>query len=281
MTRTNLLKATLTATVALLALPAIALAHVEVEPEAPVQRGGYATLVFSVPNERPTASTVSISVKLPDDPVIAFVQAAVPEGWTMATTRRNLAQPTEIAGTMVSSVVDVVTWTATTAPIKAEDMQKFSVEMGPFPLTGDEVGFPAVQRYDTGEEVRWIEPPLANGDEPELPLPTVKLVDGTGSIQAIPASLAASASDGSGTSTVTSSDIPTVTSTAVSSDVPVVISSSPVTVVAVGGTSPTPVTVPSASKKDNGGVSGVVILVVAVAAVGIAGLAALARRRRR
>jgi periplasmic copper chaperone A len=47
------------------------------------------------------------------------------------------------------------------------------------PSDVEELVFPAVQIYSSGEEVRWIEPMPASGEEPEHPAPTVALVAAT------------------------------------------------------------------------------------------------------
>jgi hypothetical protein len=54
----------------------------------------------------------------------------------------------------------------------------FWVSVGPLPDDVDVLGFPAVQTYDSDEQVRWIEATPASGEEPEHPSPMVVLTAG-------------------------------------------------------------------------------------------------------
>ena len=154
-----LILAALTAT-ALYAATATAWAHVEVEANNAV-RGGEAILTFEVPNESDKgALTTQFSVALPN--VTSASTESMP-GWTAKLDRDTAA------GTTRS-----VSWTA--APnigIAPDQFALFRVAVT-LPNT-DTVTFPATQTYSDGTVVRWDQPPLPGGGEPEHPVPTLTL----------------------------------------------------------------------------------------------------------
>jgi uncharacterized protein YcnI len=143
-------------------LAAPAWAHVTIDPsEAP--QGGFATVSFRVPNERDDAATTTLVVEFPtDDPIENASVQPVP-GWTAAVERSGEA-------------VTRITWTG--GPIQPGEFQQFPVSMGPLPDDADELVFPAIQTYDSGEVVRWIETAPASGEEPEHPAPVLTLTPG-------------------------------------------------------------------------------------------------------
>ena len=71
-----------------------------------------------------------------------------------------------------------ISWTG--GEIKPGEFDEFEVSVGPLPEDADELFFPAIQIYSNGDEVAWIEKPAADGEEPELPAPELKLVAATG-----------------------------------------------------------------------------------------------------
>jgi periplasmic copper chaperone A len=72
-------------------------------------------------------------------------------------------------------VVSKITWTGGT--INPGEFQEFEVSAGPLPEDVDQVLFPSIQTYASGEVVRWIDEPV-EGEEPEHPAPVLTLVDG-------------------------------------------------------------------------------------------------------
>lgn len=152
-----------------------ALAHVTVNPRE-AQQGGFAALVFRVPNERDNAGTVSLAVRFPTDYPIPFVSVKPHAGWTYKISRTELATPIEAEGTQVTEAVTAITWTAAKGSvIKPGEFEEFAVSVGPLP-DAPMLLFPAVQTYSNGDVVRWIEPPTASGEEPELTAPVLALV---------------------------------------------------------------------------------------------------------
>jgi periplasmic copper chaperone A len=150
-------------------------AHVTISTLGTVQAGGFAKLAISVPNERPDAGTVKLSIRMPKDQAIPFVSVQPKPGWEVVTTTRHLAAPVSDEGETISDVVDTVTWTATgDTQIAPGQFDQFWISLGPIPDVS-ELSFPAIQTYSSGEEVAWVEPMGANG-EPEHPAPIVAVL---------------------------------------------------------------------------------------------------------
>jgi uncharacterized protein YcnI len=156
---------------AVLVAPA-ASAHVTI-PDPGVQ-GGFSIVTFSVPNERDDAGTVTLEVQLPQDNPLGFVSVQPKPGWTVSTTTRTLDEPIDLFGEEVSEVTDTVTWTG--GEIAPGEFDTFSISVGPLPEDVDELMFPAIQTYSSGEEVAWIEEHVEGEEEPEHPAPVLTLL---------------------------------------------------------------------------------------------------------
>ena len=166
------------AAVGLALVPALtASAHVTVSsPDA--APGGFGKLVFRVPNESDSASTVALSVDLPTDTPFAFVSVRPVAGWTVETTTEALPEPVELEGGFtVTEAVATVTWTADSEEngIGPGEFTEFEVSAGPFPGDVDQMSFPATQTYSDGEVVDWADPVQEGEAEPEHPAPTLEL----------------------------------------------------------------------------------------------------------
>jgi uncharacterized protein YcnI len=160
------LRALITSTAAAAALlfgaaPAWAHIHVDADDAAP---GSYATLTFHVPNESEKgALTTQLRVELPN---VASAGTEVMPGWTARLDRDTAA------GTVRS-----VTWTA--APSTGIPPDQFALFRISVKLPDQQsVNFPVTQTYSDGQVVKWDQPPLANGDEPEYPVPALNLAGG-------------------------------------------------------------------------------------------------------
>lgn len=161
---------------ALVVLPSVASAHVDVHPdEAP--GGSFSVISFRVPNERDDASTTKLRVQLPVDQPLASVRTTPMPGWTIATKDRALEEPIDFFGSKVSSVVSEVTWTATGRGLSPGQFQDFPVSLGQLPESGEMV-FRAVQTYSSGEVVKWNEVSVDDSVEPEHPAPVLSLTSG-------------------------------------------------------------------------------------------------------
>jgi uncharacterized protein YcnI len=154
-------------------LPATsALAHVTVNPREATQ-GRYAKLAFRVPNERDNAGTTKLEVNLPADHPFASVSVRPQPGWTYSVEKTQLAAPIKVHDNEISEAVSKITWTG--GVIKPNEFNEFEVSVGPLPSDVDSLTFKALQTYDNGEVVRWIEEETPGGAEPERPAPVLKL----------------------------------------------------------------------------------------------------------
>ncbi|HKY77239.1 MAG TPA: YcnI family protein [Acidimicrobiia bacterium] len=158
---------------AALVLPATsAFAHVTVNPREAVQ-GRYAKLAFRVPNERDNAGTTKLEVNLPAEHPFASVSVRPQPGWTYTVEKVKLATPVKVHDNEISEAATKITWTG--GVIKPHEFNEFEVSVGPLPEDVDSITFKALQTYENGEVVRWIEEETPGGAEPEHPAPILKL----------------------------------------------------------------------------------------------------------
>jgi len=141
----------------LAATPAVA--HVTVHTISPAD-DGFVAAAFRVPNEDDKASTVKFEMTFPTSPAIANASTEPVPGWTASIVRD---------GDRVASI----TWSG--GHIAPGEFQEFPVSMGQLPEGTDTVTFKAVQTYDNGDVVRWIETTSAGGAEPDHPAPALEL----------------------------------------------------------------------------------------------------------
>jgi uncharacterized protein YcnI len=152
-------------------------AHVTVQPPE-AEQGGFAKLAFRVPNERPDSATVELRVQLPQDHPFTSVSVKPKQGWTAEVTERTLDTPLDNHGETVTEVASEITWTG--GRIEPGQFDEFEISVGRMPTDTDVLYFPAIQVYDDGEEVSWIELPAAGGEEPENPAPALTLTPSSG-----------------------------------------------------------------------------------------------------
>lgn len=138
-------------------------AHVHASSDNAV-RGAMAVVTFQVPNESNTGSlTTALTVTLPN---VASARTESLPGWT-ARLDRDAA----------SGTVRSVTWTANlTGGIGPDQFGLFRLSVK-LP-DADTVSFPAMQTYADGTVVKWDQPPLPDGGEPEHPVPMLTLATG-------------------------------------------------------------------------------------------------------
>lgn len=157
---------------ALLAAAGTASAHVTAHPGSAAQ-GSSAEIAFHVPGEEDTASTTKVEVTFPADHPLASVSAESMPGWTIQVQKTKLAKPLRTDDGQVTEAVSKITWSGGT--IAPGTFQDFLVSLGPLPTNTDKLVFKAVQTYDNGDVVRWIDMSTPGGAEPEHPAPTLKL----------------------------------------------------------------------------------------------------------
>lgn len=138
----------------LLLVAAPATAHVHVSAPSTVSAGTAATFTVGVPNERPDAVTVKVSLRVPAE--FTEVQPLEEDGWTRAET--------------TDGDDTVVTWEG--GRISGADRAEFRFRA--VPRTAGRFAIPAVQTYDDGTVVRWI-----GAGNDEYPAPVVGVGAGT------------------------------------------------------------------------------------------------------
>ncbi|MFJ4680657.1 YcnI family protein [Kitasatospora sp. NPDC088783] len=169
---------------ALLASAVPAFAHVTVQPGS-VQQGGYSAVAFRVPNESDTASTVKVEVNLPLDHPMASVRTQPVPGWTAVLEKSKLDKPLDSHGQQITEAVSKITWTANEGTkIAPGQYQDFAVSLGALPTDADTLVFKALQTYDNGDVVRWIEEAKDGQPEPSKPAPALKLTKAAGATAA-------------------------------------------------------------------------------------------------
>lgn len=154
---------------AIFALPAFA--HVGIDPSTGSQ-GGYGTYTLKVPNEDATSSTVKVEIQFSDDSPFAAVRVMPKPGWSYTIAKKKLEKSVEINGASVDEVVSTITWEG--GKIAPGEFDEFKISMGPLPEI-DSIVLKALQTYDNGNVVRWIDETVEGQEEPEHPAPTIML----------------------------------------------------------------------------------------------------------
>jgi periplasmic copper chaperone A len=186
-------------TAALVALAAsvtgasLASAHVTVA-SGDASPGGFGKLVFRVPNESDTASTVGLRIQIPTEAALASLRVQPVPGWTATMTNSELDEPLESHGQEITSYVSVVEFRATGPGIAPGEFQEFALSGGPFPES-DQLSYPTVQLYSDGSEAAWIEPTVGD-EEPERPAPVLSLTSSSSSADDDGATVSPEASEG-------------------------------------------------------------------------------------
>ena len=139
------------------------------------KQGGFTKITFRVPNEDQTAGTTKVEVKFPTDTPVSSLRTKPVAGWTATVNKITLDKPVKQGDTEIKEAVGSVVWTANPGVrIGPTEFGEFEVSGGPMPAT-DKLVLPALQTYDNGKVVSWIEPPSADGKEPEHPAPVIQL----------------------------------------------------------------------------------------------------------
>ncbi|MFJ9523429.1 YcnI family protein [Kitasatospora sp. NPDC101801] len=163
------------AAASVVALAAPAFAHVTVQPGS-AQQGGYSAVAFRVPNESDSASTVKLEVNLPLDHPMASVRTQPIPGWTATLEKSKLDKPLKSHGKDITEAVSKITWTADAGTkIGPGQYQDFSVSLGAMPDDTEKLTFKALQTYDNGDVVRWIDEAKEGQAEPAKPAPVLTL----------------------------------------------------------------------------------------------------------
>ena len=147
-------------------LPAAAVAHVTLQP-GEWEAGAFARMAVRVPNERDDAETTRVTMQFPEEILTARFQEH--PFCERKTQMEELDQPVEDITERIVSV----TWTCD-PPIATDGFEEFGVsfQVPEDAQPGDEILFPTLQVYSSGERVRWIDP----DPEGESPAPRIVVI---------------------------------------------------------------------------------------------------------
>lgn len=122
-------------------------------------------------------------MQLPTDTPIPGVLVAPQPGWTATITQTKLASPVQTDDGAISEVVSEIDWKADVgAGIKPGFFGQFTIIGGKLPDGVTTLTFKAIQSYNDGTQVAWIEQPAqGSSTEPEHPAPTLQLPAAAGS----------------------------------------------------------------------------------------------------
>jgi len=159
-------------TIAALALPAAAQAHVTLQP-ASAPAGAFMKLDVRVPTELDNASTSKVDVRFPAGFAAARYQA-VP-GWKVRVITKKLATPIQTDDGPITEGIDRMVWTRTSSAggIEPGQFQDFPISVQIPGKAGDKLTFKTLQTYSNGEVVRWIGAPGADTPAPQVTVTAV------------------------------------------------------------------------------------------------------------
>jgi periplasmic copper chaperone A len=166
-------------TVAALAGPASAFAHVSIHPNT-VPAGAFATLDVRVPGEQQGAHVTKVDILLP----AGFTDVdyeAVP-GWSVKVIERKLSAPVHDDGETIDAEVAQLVWTWTGPLGQVGDGQfiQFPLSVAiPEDASGKALEFRTVQSYSDGQTVHWIDPSL----DAEHPSPRINVTAKGGAVE--------------------------------------------------------------------------------------------------
>ncbi|MDV6286817.1 YcnI family protein [Rhodococcus jostii] len=158
---------------ALMGFVAPAAAHVHVESGEQLAKGGYGVVRLIVPTESDEASTVGLTITVPEGVDLTSARTLPIPGWTATVEREQSGD-----GERVSRI----RWQAADPAngLKASEFGVFTLSAGPWPEDTDSVPLPSEQIYSDGSVVSWNEVAVNAGIEPEHPAPVVALAEGVG-----------------------------------------------------------------------------------------------------
>lgn len=157
------------AAAALVFMAPVASAHITPDPSAAQKGAGDQQIVFRVPNENPKANTVKLVLQLDQAHPIADVDVLSMAGWTSQITTRHLDKAITTDDGTFSDVASEITWSG--GKIGPGQFGEFTILAQGLPTDTDKLVFKAIQSYDDGSQVAWIE----TGADSEHPAPTVTL----------------------------------------------------------------------------------------------------------
>jgi uncharacterized protein len=165
----NMKRITLASAVTLgaLAVPAVAQAHVTLQPKS-AAAGAYVVENVRVPNETDDAVTTKVAVQFPEGFAAASYQSVA--GWSVKVIKEKLATPIKTDDGEITEGVKSITWTASSKAdgIAPGQFQDFPLSVQIPGKAGDTLTFKALQTYGDGTVVRWIGAPDADKPAPQV-----------------------------------------------------------------------------------------------------------------
>ncbi len=149
------------ATLALVAMPAVATAHVTVKP-AQAGIGSYQTFTTNVPVEK-NMPTVGIRLVIPAG--LQYVQPNVKPGWT-------IDEKTSGGGDFPT--ITEISWTGGSIPAGQRDEFNFAAQV---PAKATSLDWKAYQTYADGSVVSWDQNPTGKEDDGSTPYSITKVVN--------------------------------------------------------------------------------------------------------
>ncbi len=172
--------ATLT-TMAALAAPAAARAHISLHPNT-IPAGAFATLNVRVPGEQAGAYAYRVDMLVP--PGFAEIDTQNVPGWSVREIMAKLSKPIQTAEGPLTEEVSQIVWTGDRSRLGRLENGQFiqfplSIAM-PSDLAGQSLAFKTIQSYSNGRVIHWIGPPSA-----EYPAPTINVTPKGGVIEEV------------------------------------------------------------------------------------------------
>ena len=154
-------------TLSALAVPAVAQAHVTLQPKT-AAAGAYVVEDVRVPNETDDAVTTKVAVQFPEGFAEASYQT-IP-GWSVKVVKEKLATPVKTDDGEITEGVKTITWTAKSKAdgIAPGQFQDFPLSVQIPGKAGDTLTFKALQTYSDGTVARWIGAPDADKPAPQV-----------------------------------------------------------------------------------------------------------------
>lgn len=138
-----------------------AFAHAHIDPDT-AAKGSSGSFVISLPNERADSDTTKVQFVFDEAHPVGDASISNSDPW-ISTPEYNSDK----------SVIKSITLEG--GKITGEDKEKFTLDIKNLPGDIDSTTIKVLQTYSDGEIVRWIDEPLANGEEAEHPALTLKL----------------------------------------------------------------------------------------------------------
>jgi uncharacterized protein YcnI len=181
---------------------AVVAAHVTVSPSVIPQGTDDVILTFRVPNESATAAVDGLRIQFPLDHPIVLLNPEAGSGWQVTVHTTALPKPVTTDDGTFTSTVSEIDWSGGSIPVG--QFGEFDILAQGIPTGTSELVFKAIQSYNNGTVVSWIQVPSRAVPDPEHPAPTITLTaPGKDAASATATTTPAPAASGGATATAT------------------------------------------------------------------------------